>query len=150
MARASQSEVQRRQKAVWDLKLQGKPVVEIAAITGLSERTVYNHLNRAVTEVDVTAMLEQEVAVDLGRIEALINAFWPSAIGKSEDGANLDHAHFVLKALDRKAKLLGLDAPKRIDVYGIIEQWAMKEGLDPTAVIEVVGTLLPEPKAPLA
>lgn len=125
--------------------MQGMQQWEIAAVLGVSERTVQNYLSRAIASVDVTAMLEQEVAVDLSRIEALINAYWRSAIGKSEEGGNLDHAHFVLKALDRKAKLLGLDAPKRVDVYAVIERWAEKEGLDPGAVVEAVGTLLPEP-----
>ena len=41
----------------------------------------------------------------------------------------------VLSIMDRRAKLLGLDAPQRIDLTGWIREMAIAEGLDPDQTV---------------
>lgn len=145
--------MQLQQKAIFDLYIAGHSVQDIAHKMGLEYRSVQSNLKMAVSKIDVTKNLEMEMARDLTALEQLFKVFWPIAIGKvtggAQDGAqgepSLEHAEFIVKVLDRKSKLLGLDANKRVDIYHIIEQWAEREGLNPEDVIEVVGTLLPAP-----
>lgn len=145
-------EAQRRR--IWDLRVLGHTTAEIAKDVGLSERGVRHNLKRAVAEMDATSLVEHEIHVDLARIEALIKAHLPLALGRPPGTLNEDDpgvppengaAFFLIKAFERKSKLLGLDAPKKVDIAHMITQWSRQHGYDPEDVIAVTATLLPEP-----
>jgi hypothetical protein len=60
---------------------------------------------------------------------------------------DLDSFAATLKLMERRAKLLGLDAPKKFDVRAIIVQFAEDNGLDPEETVALVvgpGGLLPQ------
>lgn len=148
MARKTKEEMVLQKKTIFDLYIAGNSLSEIAVRTGLDYRTVQTNLKNAVTEIDVTKTLEIEMARDLTSLQVLFKTFWPmaTATGKYDGGEpSLEHAEFIVKVLDRKAKLLGLDANKRIDIYAIVETFAHKHGLDTADVIDVIGDLLPSP-----
>lgn len=130
------------EKAVWDRRIRGESVVQIAAALDLSTRTVYAAINRRVESMDVTKQLETEAAIDLDLLRGLLKKWYPLAIaeGGAEDGGDPSEkaTEIVLKILDRKAKLLGTDAPKRIDIQHLIAVWAEKNGLEPLDVIDAV------------
>ena len=131
---------------VWDLKRTGSSTAQIAEMVGMSERNVRHIVRRTVAEIDVTSWLEDEVAVDLARLEGLLKVWWPYATDVPQDGRpDLEAAFFLLKLLERKSRLLGLDAPKRVDVRALIIQWAEDHGLDPDDVIDATADLLPRP-----
>jgi hypothetical protein len=134
---------------VWNLKKEGSSTSEIAQMVGMSERNVRHIIRRTVAEIDVTSWLENEVAVDLARIEGLLKVWWPYAtdVPQNGDRPDLEAAFFLVKLLERKARLLGLDAPKRVDVRALIVQWAEDHGLDPDDVIDATADLLPRPSS---
>lgn len=152
MARKSVAEMKLQQRAIFDMYVAGADLNEIAAHFQMDRRSIQSNLKLAISSIDVTKTLETEMARDVARLEKLFQIFWPYAtgIGGRVDGdePSLDHAKFIVTLLDRKAKLLGLDATKRVDVYHIIEEFAARHGLDPEEVVDVVveGNLLPAPK----
>jgi hypothetical protein len=131
------------------MRTRGIATTAIADELGLSIASVNKNLKAAAIMVDATTMLEHEQMIDMDRLEVLIKTFWPFVIGDPAHGIDpsLDHAQFVLKVIERRAKLLGLDAPKRIDVRAIVASWAVRQGLDVEDVVAVTYDLLPQPGA---
>ena len=149
MGQSKETELQvaAKRKKIWDLRLAGYTAADIAVQMKCSEATVHRHLSRAVELIDVTQYLESEQNVSLSRIEQLIKIYWPAAagVGKHDGEPNMEVAQFVLKLDESRRKLLGLDAPKRVDVRALIIAWAEREGFDPDDVLDVTAGLLPEP-----
>jgi hypothetical protein len=92
-----------------------------------------------VRDIDVTRYLDTEVKYDLTRIERLIAAYWKRAVA-----GDLNAAKFVDQMLGRKHKLLGMEAPKKVDIRALVVAWAESRGLPPEAVIEAAYELLPD------
>ena len=130
-----------RRKLVFKLRSDGYTLYQIAEALGVSYATVQNDSAEVVKEVDITRMLEAEVKYDLNRIERLIGAYWKRAVM-----GDINAAKFVNEMLARKHKLLGMEAPKRVDIRALIVQWANANGLgaDINDVIEAAYELLPE------
>lgn len=130
-----------RRKLVLKLRGDGYTIGQIAEALGVSYGTVMNDSHEAVKDIDVTRMLESEVKYDLTRIERLIGAYWRRALM-----GDLNSAKFIDQMLGRKHRLLGMEAPKRVDIRGLIVQWANANGLgaDINEVIEATYELLPE------
>ena len=73
-----------------------------------------------------TQLRDMEVA----RLDRLLMGHWTKAIG-----GDVNATRTVLSIMDRRAKLLGLDAPQRIDLTGWIREMAIAEGLDPDQAV---------------
>lgn len=128
-------------REVWDLRIQGMSVADIAIKLGRSLRAVYYDLEQTTRLIDATQWLESETAVDLARLDKLFHTFWSGALQGDRDDALL-----CLKVLERKSKMLGLDAPKRVDIRQLVVEWAQREGYDdPAIVLDTVRKLLPGP-----
>lgn len=134
------------QMAMYQMRVNGNSVLTIARHFGVSDRFVRYELRDAVKLVDATAWLEVETATDLARLENLLEVYWPEALGFNGQEKNPDAAHLVLKILDQKAKLLGLNAPKRVDISVLIAEWAQRRGFDVKDVTDSVRDMLPIPK----
>jgi len=141
--RLSNAEIASRRKQVFDLRREGLSVTEISERLGWPYATVWQNIHSAIRQMDVTATLEAEVAIDLARLEDIIRIHWPQV--KARD---LDSTYVVLKALERKAKLLGLDSPKKVDVRVLVAQWAEAQGLEPAIVQDIVSGMLLETRDP--
>ncbi len=76
--------------------------------------------------------LDRVIALELVRLDQLVRAYWARAAS-----GDLEAAAFVLKVLERRAKMLGLDSPKRIDVRALVAEWAESEGLSADDVLDV-------------
>lgn len=99
----------RRARCV-ELALAGHSYDEIAMEVGYQNRgtawrAVQDSLNSRISEA-VTDYRELELA----RLDALQAAHWPQAVAGSVRSADL-----VLRVMDRRMKLLGLDQPRRPD-----------------------------------
>ncbi len=105
-------------------------------LAGTSYRTIGRMLDVSYTQAhrDVHYMLKEVVSepaeqvrhAELARLDRLMLAHWPAAI-KGDYWATT----VVLQIMDRRIRLLGLDAPHRIDITGWIRERATAEGLDP-------------------
>lgn len=139
--RSTKALVMERRRRVWDLRMKGMSIQKIADQEGMTYWQIHQDLEAAARLVDVTKYLEHELHLDLQRLDQLFAAWFPSALALDADSAKI-----VMTIMDRRAKLLGLDAPKRIDIDMLIRTWAEKEGLDPDDVVDAVVTLLPTPE----
>lgn len=98
---------------VFDMVVQGYTSQEIAKALNIKKRMVWNLAKRACDEhaKRLQNAASSHAMIDLARIEGMIKAISEKAY--SGDKYAIETA---LKLLDRKAKLLGLDKPTKVDV----------------------------------
>lgn len=103
-------ELQHWKKEALQLRLEGMTYAEIAERMGKSVSTVHGYVADSLAEVtkDVSEQLRD---VEAARLDALQHAIWERAI----DG-DLSAMDRVIKIVDRRARLLGLDAPQQVAV----------------------------------
>lgn len=120
-----------------DLRAAGKPYTEIAAELGVAEATAVDLVERALIRIrkGTDSRADKARALDLVRIERMIAAIWGRATGAAsadEDGGydpSQDKAvERVTKLLERRAKMLGLDAPTKVE--NIVQMPPVREFLD--------------------
>ena len=94
-----------------DLRIAGATFRQIGAQCGVSERTAYYDVQDelAVLETVTGQKAERLRELELERCNKLTLYFWPR-VQKGDAHA----ARVVLAAMDRRAKLLGLDAPTKL------------------------------------
>lgn len=102
--------LQRQQQAV-ELRRSGRSYREIAHAVGIGVASAHRLVGAAIAEARTT--VREDVvelrALELSRLDGLMVALWPKA--RRGDLAAVDR---VLKIMERRAKLLGLDAPVKV------------------------------------
>jgi transposase len=93
-----------------DLRKRGKTYREIGEALGVSHVTAYEWVGSALTAT-LREPSEAVRQIEAERLDALIKAIWPGAT--RENNPDYDAVDRVLKVMDRRAKLLGLDAPTK-------------------------------------
>ena len=100
---------ERRAQAL-DLRLAGYSFEAIGQQLGISKQAAYKHVSTALetlhTQTDNSA--EQLRALELERLDALLKGCWTAATAGDSESTRV-----ALKVLERRAKLLGLDAPTK-------------------------------------
>jgi len=94
-------------------------------LSGRSARSISKELHCPVSEIDesldrtlpkITNEAKRRIiALDLDRLDKLIEVFYKQAIEKVDAQAGL----LVVKILERKSALLGLDSPQKLDVVQV-------------------------------
>ncbi len=97
----------------------------IAQTLGVSTHTAFTDVRRALRET-LQEPADAVRSMELARLDALLRAVWRRATG-----GHLEAIASALRIMERRAVMLGLDAPRRIDVTGYIREMAEREGLDP-------------------
>lgn len=94
----------------WELRTQGRTVSEIAQELGVSVVTARNYLQRGLEAAreTYTASAMDHIQVILGQLDGIISKWRQLADCPAAEGADRAAA-IVLKALEQRAKLLGLD-----------------------------------------
>jgi len=97
-------------------------------LSGRSARSIGKQLNLTVGEVDASLdrtlpkidndARRRYVALDLNRLDELLKVFFARAIENADAQAGL----LVVKILERRALLLGLDSPQKFDVVQVQAQ----------------------------
>ncbi|WP_075723248.1 sigma factor-like helix-turn-helix DNA-binding protein [Corynebacterium stationis] len=103
-------ELQHRKKEALQLRLEGMTYAEIAERMGKSLSTVHGYVTDSLAEV-TKEYAQQLRDLEAARLDALQHAVWERAI----DG-DLSAMDRVIKIMDRRARLLGLDAPQQVAV----------------------------------
>jgi hypothetical protein len=101
---------------VLQLKLRGFSQQQIADALGSTLSQVKHVLPTIYREILTESGAEASRAMDLVRLEQLINVMWPQLIGKPNDPdfcPTKDNVMSFLAVLRRKAQLVGSDAPDR-------------------------------------
>ena len=121
------------------LRKAGHTIDEIAARVGYSGKSgaykaVMSALRKTLQEpADELRTLEVE------RLDAMLNALWPTIIAQGRGTPRAVEA--ALKVMDRRAALLGLDAPKVVEDHRTVqieimaEKLAAESGLDKNEII---------------
>lgn len=103
---------ERRKKAL-ALRIGGATLAEIAEVNGCAISTVHADIQRCLSDIprqEADELRAQEVT----RLDKLQRACWTPAM----DG-DLAAIGRALRIIDRRAKMLGLDAPQQVEVTGV-------------------------------
>lgn len=138
-----------RLAAALELRLRGKKLEEIADLLGYDSRShVYTDIDRGLTYA-IREPAEKVKALELMRLDTLLDAWWDSAMGVPEQVLEADMllpsgellpagtlvaaqppddkaAAVILKVMERRAKLEGLDVGRssKLEVSGTIQSKA--------------------------
>ena len=123
-----------RQAAALRLRAAGGDYDSIAKALGVSVATAWRDVKAGLAAV-VQEPAQEAITLECGRLDRLLRALWPFAIGIRVDTdsqgrqitRNVDPDYFaidrVLAVMQRRARLLGLDAPVKKQVTG---EWVMR------------------------
>jgi hypothetical protein len=97
----------------WDLRCQHLTYREIGAELGIDPSTAYDEVQRAAQMIPTEGAAEMKQAM-LDEMDRMSRHLW-SVVGRqqSNDGPGLQAIAQLLRVQERKARLMGLDAPKR-------------------------------------
>lgn len=151
-SRAQRTKTAERRSQAVKLRIAGADWETIARTCGYASRgAACTDVTRAMENATAEATRNADVLrhLELARLDRLQQAFWAAAIGGGE-GAN-EAARTVLGIIDRRCRLLGLSAPKKLEVVtlGAIEaEIARLEAdmgdPDPEDLVEPAGVDLPD------
>jgi hypothetical protein len=100
-----------RQVKALELRRMGKGYIEIAAALGIGKsqahRLVQAGLQDAKAQIDAEA--SELKAEEISRLDAMLAGLWPAA--RKGEVTAIDR---VLKIMERRSKMLGLDAPVKL------------------------------------
>lgn len=108
----------KREKAL-DLRRAGASLRDIGRALGVSHVTAKEYLDDAMKDLQAAQNEKAEAtrAVELDRLDRLHMAAWPLATGKDTDADTRFKAiDRLVRIADRRAKLLGLDAPAKAEL----------------------------------
>lgn len=99
-----------RQVKALELRRMGKGYAEIAAALGIGLASAHRYVKSGLAEAkaQIEGSAAELKAEELSRLDAMLAAIWPDA--RKGGGAAIDR---VLRIMERRSKLLGLDAPSR-------------------------------------
>ena len=102
-------------KSALDLRITGMSYRAIAAELGCSVSKAYDDVSAALAKLEAeSAEKAAEVRrIELDRIDVMLKGIWPEA--EAGDARKIETA---LKLMERRAKLLGIDAPTKQEVSG--------------------------------
>lgn len=97
-----------RERRVIDMRRSGATFEDIAAAVGYANHTgAWHAYRRAMRRTLTDAGTEDIRQLELSRLDRLQEALWPQAMN-----GDTTAVHAVIKILDRRARYLGLDAPR--------------------------------------
>lgn len=109
----------RRGKAL-DLRISGKSYRTIGKALGISGKTAFDDVKRAMERQrrETNDTLDHHRALQLSRLDRAVEGIWP-AVKKGDKEA----ARVLVRLEKRRAELLGLDAPTKheLDLNAIVE-----------------------------
>lgn len=104
-------DARKREAKVFEMRIQGFTFEQIASEVGYQGASGAWQAFKRVKETHIFESVEEARQLELMRLDELLYALWERALG-----GDLSAIACVLKIMDRRAKLLGLDKPEKIDV----------------------------------
>lgn len=111
--RGSRERAALRRSTCFELRRAGWSYRAIGDKLGINPAQAYRYVRSALDEINARAneAVEEMRALELQRLDRLQSGLWTSAAGGDPKAAAV-----VLKVFERRAKLLGLDAPEKRDI----------------------------------
>lgn len=110
------TEIRQAEKRCVQLRLAGATFAEIADQLGYSDASGAWQLYQRAMDREIQPMTHQIRDEELRRLDRIMSAYWGRALGAGGAEPSPKAAEVVFKAMDRRAKLLGLDAPVKAQV----------------------------------
>lgn len=109
---AESIEARKRERDAVALRLAGASLPAIAEQVGYASHSgAHAALKRVIKEMVPQALREEYLEWELARIDRLQAAHWPAALN-----GNHKSAAVVQRCIDTRIRLLGLEAPRRLDM----------------------------------
>lgn len=109
-----------RESQAVQLRIAGVSYEAIAQRLGMTPAGAYKAVKRALRRVieKTTEDAEELRRLEIGRLDRLLLAVWPLATGRQPGaaGPDLGAVDRALRIIERRCELLGLNAPKAIDL----------------------------------
>jgi uncharacterized protein YerC len=137
------SAVERRAQ-IFEYVKAGSSYRDIGRKFGVSHVTIARDVRRTLQALHRTAIHDLDLyrQIELVRLDQLLQGIWLDAVAGNPGAVTL-----ALRILERRARLLGLDAPTKIDIEARVRAIASQEGLDADEVMHEVERLLAAPNA---
>lgn len=121
-----------RARQALSLRREGKRYDEIGEALGITASGAWRLVQRAYRRAQKQndSEVEFQRKLDLERCDVAISALWPNVLA-GKYGA----IERLMQVLERRAKLLGLDAPVKVDIEHRIRAIAAEAGLDPEEAV---------------
>jgi hypothetical protein len=117
-------EIARREQQIVALALRGVPFYEIGRQLGITRQGAYRAFNKALRR-GTDSDLQTHHRIELAKLAQAETNIWRTMDANRDDARIQFEGTTQLRGLAlRRAKLLGLDAPTRMDVTGIYKQSA--------------------------
>ena len=123
-----------RDARVFELRIQGHTFDQIAGEVGFSGPSGAWQAYQRIKSETIFESMDEARQLELMRLDEMQLAVWDRAIN-----GDLPAAHCVLKIMDRRAKLLGLDKPEKVEV----NRWDFS-GEDLDAEVQRIATMINE------
>ena len=134
--------VTRRARAV-ELRITGHTYQDIGGLMGITRQGAHELVRHELSNmVDVTReQIAGERQLEVARIEVMVKKIWPRAF--PDDGSiDYDGVRSLLRCMERKQKLLGLEAPQKhtVDMGHLQGQAAL--------MVEMITRVIPDDSVP--
>jgi hypothetical protein len=106
----------KRERVAIELRIDGCNFAEIGDRLGISDRMASRIVHRAMNRV-LREPVGQLIDPESARLDALWQAMWPRAVAGSAR-----HAEVCVRICERRARLLGLDQPAKMEMRMSVEE----------------------------
>lgn len=134
--------VTKRARAV-ELRITGYTYQEVGDAMGISRQAAHDLVRRELANtVDVTReQVAGERQLEVARTEVMIKKLWPKAFPE-DNSIDYDGVRSILRCMERKQKLLGLEAPQKhtVDMGHLQGQAAL--------MVEMITRVIPDDSVP--
>lgn len=142
--RLNPEQIARRARAV-SLRVAGFSYRQIATEMGIDLHDAHDLVRRELEDTtDVTRhQIREERQIEFTRLEKIINRCWTKAFPADlKVATDYDAIRTILRAMERKAKLLGLEAPQKhqVDLAHLNNQVGL--------VVEMIARVIPDDSVP--
>ncbi len=134
--KGAQLRLAERKREAYRLSIAGYTYREISRTLGVSPVQVGKYIRGALanTEEISAAQTAQLRQIQYDRIQAM----WKKIFAKVATSRDLlASIQTGIRLLDREAKLMGLDAPMKVDIEAKVRAMAIQDGFDPDEAVEV-------------
>lgn len=128
-----------RQRRALELRKAGHTFQEIADQLGWKGPQGAHNAVMSALKKTLQEPADELRTLELERLDTMLNALWPAIL--RGDRGSPRAAEVALKIMDRRAALLGLDAPKQVEDHRTVtvtlmaEQLAQETGLDKNEIL---------------
>lgn len=122
--------IQLKRAEVVRLRLLGYSYGDIVATRLYSSRGGARQAFLAALRDNYQEPTEAARFMEVARIEALIMANWDDATSSKWIKTRIEAGKYVLKLIARKCQILGIDAPQKVDIIGMLAPLAKPSGLN--------------------